>query len=45
MMVAVTEETKKTLILVGVFGFLAIGLMVARLILRKLRGQTFNWSE
>jgi hypothetical protein len=41
----VTGETKKTLVLVGVFGFLAIALMSARLAMRKVRGQYFNLSE
>jgi hypothetical protein len=41
----VSEETKKTLILVGVFGFLAVALMGVRLAMRKLRDQNFNLSE
>ena len=45
MAVPVSGETKKTLILVGVFGFLAITLMGSRLAMRKVREQKFNLSE
>ena len=45
MTAAITEETKKTLVLVGVFGFLAIALMGVRLAMRKVQGQKFNLSE
>lgn len=42
---AMDEETKRTLILVYVFGFLTIGLMTVRLVMRKVRRQSFNLSD
>lgn len=42
---AMDEDTKETLILVYVFGFLTIGLMVLRLVMRKVRRQSFNLSD
>lgn len=44
-MAAMSDDTRTTLILVGVLGFFAIFLMGVRLVLRKRRGQPFNLSE
>ena len=45
MAVPVSGNTKAALILVGVFGFLAVSLMGFRLAMRKVRGYQFNLSE
>lgn len=44
-MVTMSDETKKTLVLVGVFGFLSIALMTSRLVMRRVRKQKLDWSE
>lgn len=38
-------ETRNTIVMVGVFGFLGTVIMVVRLIMRKVRGQSFNYSD
>lgn len=39
------EDTKRTIILVYVFGFLTVCLMTLRLVMRKVRSQSFNLSD
>ncbi|KAK2761228.1 hypothetical protein FQN54_001750 [Arachnomyces sp. PD_36] len=39
------EDTKRTIVLVYVFGFLSLVLMGLRLVLRKVRRQSFNLSD
>jgi hypothetical protein len=42
---AIDEDTPKTIILVAVLGFLTIGIIALRLMMRKYRGQAFNLSD
>ena len=44
-MIALTADTERTIILVAVFGFLAIVLMLARLVMRRVRDQPFNLGD
>jgi hypothetical protein len=39
------DDTRKTIIMVGVFGFTAVVIMLSRLALRKYRKQGFNLSD
>lgn len=39
------EDSRKTIIMVAVFGFCGASLMLARLAMRKVRGQKFNLSD
>ena len=39
------DDTDRTIVLLGVFGAMACGIMALRLVLRKARGQKFNLSD
>ena len=39
------EDSRKTIIMVAVFGFCGALLMLSRLAMRKVRGQKFNLSD
>lgn len=42
---AMDKDTKQTIIIVFVFGFLTVALMVIRLVMRRVRGQSFILSD
>jgi hypothetical protein len=39
------DDRRITIVMMGVFGSLGIAIMAVRLIIRKVRGQKFNYSD